>query len=290
MSAHPDPNAEVHRLLDIVVEEVSLVDRAANKHRFLIVKRSDEMKDTTDNNAATAEHDTEDLNDENTEDETSGTEDAPQDADGAVNTATLTLAVEALEGLTETVELLSTANQEEAKSRLAELATDLRGVSEQIGAMAGASNSGGDGSSSSSQGEGPAPSAGQDDTLAGAIGAVRATLQQVGNMLRAQGATQRAKGADAEGSSQPTAGGSAGISEQLKTLTSELRSLAVTVKEQQQRLARLEKRSGLPNSRPAGEQRKRTTKADAEDVGWPLDMNRSFDRDNVDKSVSFHDV
>jgi len=29
---------DVHRLRDIVVEEVSLVDRAANKRRFLIVK------------------------------------------------------------------------------------------------------------------------------------------------------------------------------------------------------------------------------------------------------------
>ncbi|HET9622030.1 MAG TPA: hypothetical protein VFP84_11730 [Kofleriaceae bacterium] len=34
----------VHRLRDIVVEEVSLVDRAANKRRFLIVKRSDMAK------------------------------------------------------------------------------------------------------------------------------------------------------------------------------------------------------------------------------------------------------
>jgi hypothetical protein len=35
----------VHRLRDIVVEEVSLVDRAANQRRFLIVKRSDDMAD-----------------------------------------------------------------------------------------------------------------------------------------------------------------------------------------------------------------------------------------------------
>lgn len=34
---------EVHRLRDIVVEEVSLVDRAANKRRFLVVKRSEGM-------------------------------------------------------------------------------------------------------------------------------------------------------------------------------------------------------------------------------------------------------
>ena len=45
----------VHRLLDIVVEEVSLVDRAANKHRFLIVKRSDDMDETTTKPTAAAD-------------------------------------------------------------------------------------------------------------------------------------------------------------------------------------------------------------------------------------------
>ncbi len=44
-----DRGRGVNRLLDIVVEEVSLVDRAANKHRFLIVKRSDQMDETTTN-------------------------------------------------------------------------------------------------------------------------------------------------------------------------------------------------------------------------------------------------
>jgi hypothetical protein len=40
-----DDGVGVHRLRDIVVEEVSLVDRAANKRRFLVVKRSNEMTD-----------------------------------------------------------------------------------------------------------------------------------------------------------------------------------------------------------------------------------------------------
>ena len=40
-----DDEDGVHRLRDIVVEEVSLVDRAANKRRFLVVKRSDDMAD-----------------------------------------------------------------------------------------------------------------------------------------------------------------------------------------------------------------------------------------------------
>jgi hypothetical protein len=40
-----DDEDGVHRLRDIVVEEVSLVDRAANKRRFLVVKRSGDMPD-----------------------------------------------------------------------------------------------------------------------------------------------------------------------------------------------------------------------------------------------------
>ena len=48
MSGRSKGRPDVNRLLDIVVEEVSLVDRAANKHRFLIVKRNDAMDDDTD--------------------------------------------------------------------------------------------------------------------------------------------------------------------------------------------------------------------------------------------------
>ena len=45
----------VHRLVDMVVEEVSLVDRAANKHRFLIVKRDEAMDDDKTQNTTPAE-------------------------------------------------------------------------------------------------------------------------------------------------------------------------------------------------------------------------------------------
>ena len=46
-----DEAAGVHRLRDIVVEEVSLVDRAANQRRFLVVKRSAEMADESNASA-----------------------------------------------------------------------------------------------------------------------------------------------------------------------------------------------------------------------------------------------
>jgi hypothetical protein len=59
------------------------------------------------------------------------------------------------------------------------------------------------------------------------------------------------------------------------------------VKKQQQRLARLEKQYGLPNSLPSGESR---ASLYDEDESWPRDLNAPVDRDSVDKSVSFHDV
>ena len=39
---------EVHRLRDMVVEEVSLVDRAANRRKFLVVKRRTDMSKAKD--------------------------------------------------------------------------------------------------------------------------------------------------------------------------------------------------------------------------------------------------
>jgi hypothetical protein len=52
-AASEDEADGVHRLRDIVVEEVSLVDRAANQRRFLVVKRSAEMADESTANADT---------------------------------------------------------------------------------------------------------------------------------------------------------------------------------------------------------------------------------------------
>ncbi|MEZ5140891.1 MAG: hypothetical protein R2711_19585, partial [Acidimicrobiales bacterium] len=91
----------------------------------------------------------------------------------------------------------------------------------------------------------------------------------------------------AEGKDNDAAPADTGVSDQLSEVLTELRALTGTVKEQQQRLARLEKRFGLPNSSPSGERPART---EPEDVGWPLDLNRPFDRESVDKGISFHDV
>lgn len=291
MSARSKAEHGVNRLLDIVVEEVSLVDRAANKHRFLIVKRSDEMDETTtDTTTSPADETAAETNPAPAPESEAGgagesTGGGGEPTGGVTESAPLAVAVAALEGLTETVELLGTLGEEEAKPRLAELATELRGVSERLAQVAG----GEDGASTdASDGTEAGEPAKDGAAFASVIEAVRATLQRVGSLLEAGGDDQA--GSDGGGDSDDDGSGSAsdgGLGDQLAELATELRALTDTVKEQQQRLARLEKRFGLPNSAPSGE---RPPRAEDEDVGWPMDLNRPFDRESVDKAISFHDV
>ena len=287
MSAPGKAEGGVNRLLDIVVEEVSLVDRAANKHRFLIVKRSNEMDETT-TDTTTSPADETDETTAATEpgSDTPSSGDADTSTDSAGRGAPLTVAVAALEGLTETVELLGTLGEDEAKPRLAELATELRTVSERLAQAAGGSGSGGDDSSSSSGGTGAdaADAAPDGEAFASAIEAVRATLGRVQALIAADAT---ANAGEAGEDTDEVDGARTDLGPQIAELLGEIRSLTGTVKEQQQRLARLEKRFGLPNSAPSGE---RPPKAEDQDVGWPMDLNRPFDRESVDKATSFHDV
>ena len=294
MSARSKAEHGVNRLLDIVVEEVSLVDRAANKHRFLIVKRSDEMDETTtDTTTSPADETTAETNPAPAPDSEAGgagesTGGGDEPTGFAVDSAPLAVAVAALEGLTETVELLGTLGEEEAKPRLAELATELRGVSERLAQVAGGVGGEDGASTDASDGTEAGEPAKDGAAFASVIEAVRATLQRVGSLLEAGGDDQA--GSDGGGDSDDDGSGSTsdgGLGDQLAELATELRALTDTVKEQQQRLARLEKRFGLPNSAPSGE---RPPRADDEDVGWPMDLNRPFDRESVDKAISFHDV
>ena len=289
MSTQAKADDGVNRLLDIVVEEVSLVDRAANKHRFLIVKRSDVMDENTNGAAAATADETEDVQDlaaEVAAEETDGggsSETAGEPGGGSA----LVVALEALEGLTEAVELLGATTEDKARPRLAELAGELRNVSERLAGMAGAPPT-----DTTAAGAGDEGDKGTDaDLLGEAIATVRATLGRVSELV-ATGAAKPAPNED--GKDNPPAAEAArnepagAAPAQLGELTEALRTLTDTVREQQQRLARLEKRFGLPNSAPSGE-RRRPTEGD-EDVSWPLDLNRGLDRENVDKAVSFHDV
>jgi len=276
---------DIHRLLDIVVEEVSLVDRAANKHRFLIVKRSDDMEDNHADKAKTPDGEVDptaaqappaDPVPKTGEDDSEDTYDSPS---GSM----LEAAVEALERLTETVETLGALADGDARLKIGEIAGELRALADRLAETAGAE---------------PAPPPEPESDLAGVIESVRAVLQQVGALLDANkaapagpgakpGAEEKKRDSSAEHGTESTASDTP-LGKDVSGLADSVKTLVESLKEQQQRLARLEKRFGLPNSAPSGE-RRRPTEGD-EDVSWPLDLNRGLDRENVDKAVSFHDV
>jgi len=279
---------DIHRLLDIVVEEVSLVDRAANKHRFLIVKRSDPMEENHADKAKTPDGEAAQTA-KQTPPEKPAPEAVAEKADGAPDESPmLDAAVEALERLTETVETLGALADGDAREKIAALAAELRSLADRLAESAGA--------------EPTAAPASDDADLGVAIESVRATLQRVGSLLDASKATKAKSEADDEPPKDktktekrdPAAGDDAGAPAQddplrkdLAGLADSVRKLVDALKDQAQRLSKLEKRFGLPNSAPVREDHNRP---EYEDVGWPMDLNRPFDRESVDKAVSFHDL
>ena len=275
MSTDRKAERPVNRLLDIQVEEVSLVDRAANEHRFLIVKRSDTpMADTQDD--TTTEGAAPDAGAPPTdEDQQSAT---PPDSP-------LSTAIAALEGLTSTVELLGTMGAHEADARLAPLAVELKATAEALLARAGVDGGAephGDQGEDTTSGE-ESPGATEGAAFADHLAAARAALTQLAALASAPKVPPQA--ARPDDAAAPKL--SDELTRSLAAMTESFRALAETVKEQQQRLARVEKHFGLPNSAQSPE---RVRKAEPEEVGWPMDLNHPMDRESVDKAVSFHDL
>lgn len=264
----------VNRLLDIVVEEVSLVDRAANEHRFLIVKRDTPMADTqTDTDAA---EEAGDLNEQAYVDEHA---DAPEGTPTAGADPLFTHAVAALEGLTSTVELLGSLGADAADARLAPLAAELKATAEALLARAGVAPA-------EASAEASDAADGEDNsepTFEAHLAAARDALAQLAN-LTAANPTSAPEPPPPEAPKAPALPQE--LTASLAAMTESFRALAETVKEQQQRLARVEKQFGLPNSTST----ERVRKAEPEEVGWPMDLNHPMDRESVDKAVSFHDL
>lgn len=114
--------------------------------------------------------------------------------------------------------------------------------------------------------------------------AVKQALSRLSALLGAVSPATTQKQAPAP---SPPAASSLDVNAYLTKLTASLEALTSTVREQQQRLGRVEKQFGLPNSAAPAEH---VSKATTEEVGWPLDLNRPMGREHVDKAVSFHDL
>ena len=231
----PDPTNGVHRLVDMVVEEVSLVDRAANLRRFLIVKRDDSVDDTDETKKA----------------------DVPDDSP-------LGLALAALESLTDIVELLG---DDDADPRITALAEQLRSTGEQLLAQAGLADEEDD-----------------DDTEKSIAANLKAAKAAAARLRRGKKPPPK-KEEPAEPPEQEDAKKLAPLTDGLAKLSASVTSLSELVTAQAQRLGRVEKQFGLPNSLPPPSSPPR--KKD-DDVAWPLDLNNPLDRHSVDKSLSFH--
>ncbi|MCU0693345.1 MAG: hypothetical protein MUF54_18300 [Polyangiaceae bacterium] len=269
MSAPEDPNAGVHRLIDMVVEEVSLVDRAANKHRFLVVKRDESMADKTKKSSA----------------KPPAAPGAP-DSEGAQQVSkaigdAIGIATTALEALTNAIEQLGQiVGDADTTPIVAELAEELSSVAGQLAAAAGVEPS-------------TAEASGDVST---AVENVRSMLAQVAELLASSAtksdavpalAPQPATPTDQDSTPAQPAGEPDEVSKHLASVATSLRTLTDAMKDTSQRIGRLEKGVGLPNSRQAPE--RPTGRPATDEVSWPLDLNRPMDRESVDKTTSFHD-
>lgn len=304
---------DVNRLVDMVVEEVSLVDRAANNRQFLIVKRDQSMDEDADTDKA-AELD---IND---------------DSPGATNSAALNAALSALESLTAIVEAISATQSGDPSQRLTELAGELRTAADQIASLQGqdplAADDADSGETSSSDtasdggAQGPAAQAkakggstakappgkakakkpppkfppkrprkddaedeevdpdDEEDDEPEELEAAKSTIGKIARLLEGV-----IKG-NAAGAVPVPESSSSGLATTVSQLTKAVQQLTQSFTEQQQRLGRVEKQFGIPNSAASAE---RASKSSDDIIGWPLDLNHPMDRQSIDKSVSFHD-
>ena len=114
---------------------------------------------------------------------------------------------------------------------------------------------------------------------------MRTALQQIGTQLQ----SLSPQGAASQSPNRPASpkAAEAQLHKQLAGLGRDVRALTETLKAQQQRLAKLEKHFGLPNSATYSE---RSSPTAEQPPSWPMDLNTPMDRQSVDKAVSFHDL
>jgi hypothetical protein len=269
------PNA-AHRLVDIVVEEVSLVDRAANQHRFLVVKRSDPMADNATQSTpepSATDTDVTDLAALPDEAVDFGRDDATAAADGSTPStdARAEALLTALETLTAAVEHF---DADRGSADFDALAAELRTIAESISP-----------SPAPKAANGPKPETATPEKTGGAKEHLAAVQQALARLktVASSPAPQSPTPASAP-ASQPATPASAAPSADSRLQTA-VEALTAAVREQNQRLSVVEKQFGLPNSTPVGDR----PVAKVADVSWPVDLNRPLDRDSVEKAVSFHE-
>jgi hypothetical protein len=236
----------VHRLVDMVVEEVSLVDRAANLRRFLVVKRDPSMAKPAPKKTPKKPP----------VQPAPGKEAPPPKPAKKAAGEVLSVATDALEALTAAVERLGEASDEEASSLVETLIEDLNELAARLAETAGLAS---DEETEKREGS--------------SLEDVRSLLGKVRELLGEASKSQDTPESEEEPPAPASDEAAERVSSQLSQISEELKTLTGAVRDQGQRLGRLEKGVGLPNSRSAPE--RPAARADEEDEeSWPLDMNR----------------
>jgi hypothetical protein len=269
------------RLVDMEVQEVSLVDRAANKRKFLVVKRSEGMAQEGNADAtgdagegAEGEH---------------GGEGENADGDGSP----LQVAASALEGLTGAMTRLQSAATDSQRAELGNVIQELR---EAADALEGIGTADGDDSDEDDADDEQVGSTGAPHVAGGELAALVGAMSELVSELRTSRVSQPASKASARrGASAPPgddeddadgdgadsgarrtparagakrkAGSAASegssLEQDVRALRGELKAFTGALQEQARRLSKLEKRSAPPASRPPGERPSNTPRASA---------------------------
>jgi hypothetical protein len=293
------------RLVDMEVEEVSLVDRAANKRKFLVVKRSEGMGQESNPGSAG----------EGTEGEQGHEgEDGAQDGDdGAGEDSPLDVAASAFDGVTSAMARLQSAGDDALRGELQNVVEELRGAANALEDQL--SGEGSDYEADDDE-ESDQPGSGGDDSSAVLAPLVGAMTELVAELRAARTGKPTAKATRGGRKTAPPArrggAGSAddeekddedeeaddeevpvrrgpppkptpkrkdagarsgqgeGLRADMRALRSDLKTFSTSLAEQARRLTKLEKRASPPSSRPAGE---RPGASRTSDDAWPLDLN-----------------
>jgi len=325
-----DKDRKVHQLLDIIAEEVSDVDRAANRHSYLVVKRRTDMNTTEQIGAEVVEDDDGTLtaidkakdNDRDGDEEAkaAGRSDDEEEESkqalvipGRVKQALLRATTEALERLTSVAGAIKGAEETDEKLDKPtpdSVARELRAVSQ---LLAGALErypspvAKGDGGKTDVAKAGAKLAGKRRDQLKTAIEVLQKLLEEVmpdksaprgappgdrsTDPNRANVGAGVQPDQDAARSAQEVLSDVPGLADVLKSII----SLGEVMKELRSKVqGQDEEIARLKKSTGLPASREvdavRKTKPADESVSWPLDMNRPLSREQVAKEVSFFDL
>lgn len=262
-----DPETPEARLVDIVVEEVSLVDQAANKRQFLVIKRARSGMSKT-NTSEDTNPKTDDAMLAALERVGKAVAEAADEIDDPSDVARLVLIAEQLNELVQSVlEEGDEDEEEEATTPDASKGTADAPAPAPEGTPA----------------EVPPAASADKASVASAFARIEALLVA----LRGKARTPPTPVAPATPPAPAAAPASPPAVDPLAKVLAAISDLSGDIKAQGQRLGRLEKGVGLPSSQRTSERASRDV--DEEDVSWPMDLNAPVARSSVDKGVSFHD-